>query len=472
MYARFAAREDRLMCVEQTQSQMLSLLQSLAGQTPMPNQQSQSSSRLEAELGKLASKVASIGNRLASPPRPQCTTVPANSTRALTASANAQPGLTAPVPTQANLSDFPPLPPTTTRHAGTIALASLCNKLPTKPASQPSLAQLRLTNANDSTFSQEWQKVLKAKNPSGEIKFVVQFQVNALNQSDRLVPMHVCAPVNKELEKHNLSQQRGLRVLSAKWNNVGNCVLFFLPGTDGTHIQEVRHIIRPIIAQDRHIVISMDVQWSKTVIKGVDCRFKPGDPIWTPTQLGVALRCDPLIKKLKLDITQEPWFVSASIADQSLTADIVFAYVDPDDSFQKELLRQGAISMLGSRHGLRRWYSKETFTQCKRCWELGHKKPHCSNFRRGWRCCICAQFFQNQATASDHRAHCAACVVDGNSNTNCPHPPKCTACKGEHEATFADCPTRNKYRVPATDDRVPEVPNPANGSSPDINMTQ
>ena len=72
---------------------------------------------------------------------------------------------------------------------------------------------------------------------------------------------------------------------------------------------------------------------------------------------------------------------------------------------------------------------RQTTIQCLRCQAFGHKAPFCRLTRK---CRLCAEQHDTR---------------------NCPNrnlPPKCAGCGGDHPASFADCPTKLKYKKQLT----------------------
>jgi hypothetical protein len=164
------------------------------------------------------------------------------------------------------------------------------------------------------------------------------------------------------------------------------------------------------------------------------------------------LAANTFVREFKLDITQQPFFVRKEAAANNETAELVFAFNDPDGTIAKAILQKHKFGFIrGLRTFMRPWHEKSILRQCEDgCWQLGHDKRRCSHPTK-FRCRICGKTCNSLALAQDHRTHCSECKKSGNTEKDCPHPPRCVVCEGEHPANHPDCPTRRRYRTPTSD---------------------
>jgi hypothetical protein len=272
------------------------------------------------------------------------------------------------------------------------------------------------------------------------VRLVIRYQGQPPQQ--RTYPKVIVEEVNKHLMAVPSAQAANLRVLGASWNNSGNCILTFPPGTPPR--SAVNHIptIREALSLDQSTIISRDVPWSKVTLAGVHAREHPLSPeIFSESMLLETLKENPVVKKLT--ITQGPSWVRPKDQIEGLKSSISFEFEDPDGASLKSLLKARDLFMFGSPCKIKKWIDKPRLRQCTDCWGLGHVARACKRKSKvRVRCCCCG----GSHSESNHRHECKKCENIPESQP-CTHF-HCVNCKEEHAADDPSCPSRRLYKMP------------------------
>jgi hypothetical protein len=274
------------------------------------------------------------------------------------------------------------------------------------------------------------------------VRLVVRYQGQPPQQ--RAHPKVMVEEVNKHLAAVPSAQGSNLRVIGASWNNSGNCILTFPPGTSPK--AAVNHIptIRKALSLDQSVIISRDVPWSKVTLAGVYARDHPLSPeIFSDSMLLDSLRENPEVRKLT--ITQNPSWVRPQEQIDGLKSSISFAFEDYDGSGLRSLLKVRQLFMFGTPCKIKKWIDKPRLRQCTGCWSLGHVEQACKRKSKRKRCRCCG----GSHPESNHRKECKDCVNVPESRP-CTHF-QCVNCNEKHAADDPSCPARRCYKIPAPD---------------------
>ena len=331
---------------------------------------------------------------------------------------------------------------------------STTNK-PSTSTTNPTYATIVAANATSSptqTTVQQAKKTHTTTSNSDFIKFIVRFQGNPPPLAERLPPEVITRKINMAFKSIPSSQK--LEVLGARWNLSHNIVLSFEKNAPINRISAHVDTIKKAIGAD-DAIISQDVKWSKLVLAGV------------PTSAGLTIRGDDspmervaseddilesLLKNEKiknLTITQNPrWLRPAEDIQNKFRSSISFAFVDPDGSTAKNLLRS-ELYIFGARVRAKRWEERPRLRQCANCWRLGHTDSDCKSRHR---CFFCGS---SRHRSDRHRENCEHCFNRPNSE-KCSHF-KCVNCSGPHVADSLACPDRGRFRPPARPDHAPRI---------------
>jgi hypothetical protein len=357
-------------------------------------------------------------------------------------------------------SSLPPRPSTPSTQPPATQSSTPSQPLPTQPPNaRPTMAQAAAAGVPPSTGSKSdpeaWSMVGPAKKkaaPLTELCYILQFPDGGVDKSERHTPAHIVTKVNEVLQNDPIANK--LRLIGAQWTMQGHCKLFFPRNTSRQAITNAEYLFKPIISADRFATLSVDEKWSKVVFKNASTRQHPGAPPFPMNLYKEDLLANSFVKDLKLEITQQPFFVRKDAAANSDTAELVFAFRDPDGSKVKTLLSSYRFGFIrGSRAYMRKWNEKATLRQCvDGCWMLGHTKKSCKHPTK-YCCKDCGKSCRDLAEASHHRGHCTECKKEKNEAPTCPHPKKCLVCTGEgHSADDPACPSRRRFRTPASDE--------------------
>jgi hypothetical protein len=385
---------------------------------------SDSINRMSTQIANLQGEVKRMARSQSGPP-PSSATTTATSARST--------AVNSPAPTQ-NSNQQPAAPP----HANT-----------GKP---PTIAQVAAAGVSTSpNTAEKWTTVQPKKKTMTDPAFILTLTDKG-DLTERKAPPSIVAQINDIFKANPVTAQRNLRLLGAEWTKQGNCKLTFPHGTAGAHVREAEHLFRHVITADRFATLSIDTKWSKIVFRNALTRPASDAAPYPMEAYKEDLAANTFVREFKLDITQQPFFVRKDAAANNDTAELAFAFNDPDGSIAKAVLQKYKFGFIrGLRTFMRPWHEKSALKQCEDgCWQLGHEKKRCGHPTK-FRCRICAKVCNSLVLAQDHRTHCAGCKKDNNTELACPHPPHCAVCEGEHPANHPACPARRKYRTPQSD---------------------
>jgi len=168
-------------------------------------------------------------------------------------------------------------------------------------------------------------------------------------------------------------------------------------------------------------------------------RERPSDVLPNAEKLRAELARNIGLKDLIL--LGDPYWLTARHPD-ARHGSISFAFLDPDGSRLKDMIRNPP-HMFGNRTSkVRRYESRPLISQCDRCWSLGHDSDRCRP-KDVVVCPLCGG-----AHAKDvHHKKCPN--VSKHTEVYCTCPPVCINCRCER-ALSSSCPLRSKFRSPTT----------------------
>ncbi|KAI0055444.1 hypothetical protein BV25DRAFT_1921833, partial [Artomyces pyxidatus] len=167
------------------------------------------------------------------------------------------------------------------------------------------------------------------------IQFVARFRGNPIPRDKRPSNYFIQTAINSRLR--NTPSAKNALLMGVDWNDNGNCILFFSPSTDIDAILSLRHVLAPLIAPDREIVISHNTRWSTAVLGNVLVRDYDGGVHDSETILA-ALKTNPFFAQAR--ITQDPRWLRPLEEISSSRSSVVVAFEDPDGSQLKALTKQ------------------------------------------------------------------------------------------------------------------------------------
>ncbi|KEP46994.1 reverse transcriptase, partial [Rhizoctonia solani 123E] len=170
------------------------------------------------------------------------------------------------------------------------------------------------------------------------------------------------------------------RLVRNEWNEFGNLVLTFTPGSNAKVIASIEAELRNTLGI-RGGTFGVNKRTSKVCLHGVATGTHHGQTPFTPEQLLDELCYKNDIFK-KLTITQQPDWVIApdKLGDRPLST-ISVAFEDNDDSKVNEVLSAN-LTMFGRRITSRKWENKKTLRGCERCLSYEHLQQHCKQSNR------------------------------------------------------------------------------------------
>ncbi|KAI5115400.1 hypothetical protein M0805_006877 [Coniferiporia weirii] len=240
------------------------------------------------------------------------------------------------------------------------------------------------------------------------IQFVARFYDQPIPSDTRPPSKTIIDRIHHTLDAIPTSQH--IRLIGAKWNPSGNLIFSF-----PTHLSiRLITVILPIlhtalrVPLTHPLMISQDVKWAKVILGCIITRDSPTHPLFTDAQLLDGLSVNPHF--LTLHLTQLPRWLRRP---DSITLDcssITFAFEDPDGSLLQQFC-SCPLFLFGQSACPTPFTDKPCFSQCTKCWKLGHLTATCQN-----------------------RPMCRAC--------NHFH---CANCNGNHPSDSLDCPKQAQY---------------------------
>jgi hypothetical protein len=268
-------------------------------------------------------------------------------------------------------------------------------------------------------------------------RLIVQFQGDAILSDQRSSPLQVTTMVNERLA--SMPTAKGLKVIGAQWNQVGNCILTFTPNSAAANIEDHMHIICNTVCQGKRVVSNWDVWWSRVAVHRVLTGLNEQGRLLSPDKILQNLSTNECIRKLR--IMRKPDWVCKPEEITGMHSSISFSFQDPSGSIVKQLVKQ-PIFMFGDLCSVKEWKDKPSISQCQCCWVFGHATSGCRHKRVLYR--LCGDLHHE----NEHRANCHHCIVESNTVENpCSHR-YCANCKGAHAADDPSCAQRSLHKVP------------------------
>jgi hypothetical protein len=275
-------------------------------------------------------------------------------------------------------------------------------------------------------------------------RLIIRFQGDPIPVEQRKKPLVITTEINARFSITPTAKD--LVVIGATWNQAGNCILTFSPGTSARSIDAHAGICRDIVDPLKPAIVSRDVKWSRVVVHRVLTGKEDVGSLFTPEKLMQELACNPSIRKLHirrmLDWIRKPETI------ESIHSSISFAFEDPTGANLSTILKQ-RIFMFGDMCPVKEWKDKPSISQCHKCWNYGHSTAGC--IRKVARCRLCGESHKED----DHRSKCSHCVkAAAPQEVECNYR-YCLNCKGSHAADDSGCPTlelKKAFRGPSTSD--------------------
>jgi hypothetical protein len=284
---------------------------------------------------------------------------------------------------------------------------------------------------------------LDAHHPS---RLVIRILPEGIPPNERPDSTTLVKAINEQLSASRDS--RNLKVVSVKWNNSGNCVVFTRADQKAADLLKFKDRFIHLIKGQREAVALEDKKWVKIQVNGIRTgAFDPIPGIYSADTLHNELKANnPAYAKL--DIISPPRWMRApeELAAQAYSS-IVFATtsVEEADTILREVKTFAAF---GRNVFLRRYADRPPVIQCKTCWAFGHMSTACN--AKTVRCRLCGQ----DHTEADHARECEECKAGGEDDMDvenardrcCTHNLHCFHCRDPHPADARRCPERlRKY---------------------------
>ncbi|KAI5117005.1 hypothetical protein M0805_004390 [Coniferiporia weirii] len=240
------------------------------------------------------------------------------------------------------------------------------------------------------------------------IRFVARFYDQPIPSDTRPPSKTIIDRVHRALDAIPTSQH--VRLVGAEWNPSGNLIFSFPTSLSVRSITAVLPVLRAAlrVPLTHPLTISQDVKWAKVILGRVITRDSPAHPLFTDAQLLDGLSVNPHF--LTLHLTQLPRWLRQPESISSDRSSITFAFEDPDGSLLQQFCAR-PLFLFGQSARPTPFADKPRFSQCTKCWKLGHLTASCQN-----------------------RPTCRAC--------NHFH---CANCNGAHPSDSLDCPKRAQY---------------------------
>ena len=273
-------------------------------------------------------------------------------------------------------------------------------------------------------------------------RLVVQVLPDGLPEPERKDPPTMVQQINEALGNHEDS--RHMRIVSAKWNANGNCVVFTRADQKAADLIQFQDRFIDIVAQGRQAIARVDKKWVKIQVNGVRTgTFDLTSTLYTPETIHEELRANnPAYAALNV-IALPRWMRTQDELRTQNYSSVVFATDDEEKANQ--LLREvKSLAVFGRYAFLRRYADRPPVTQCKRCWSYDHNMTSCK--AKSPRCGLCGE---NHSDA-EHGRGCKECEAEAGMETDnpvtCMHNLRCIHCKegenAKHAAYARRCPER------------------------------
>ncbi|KAI5118390.1 hypothetical protein M0805_007524, partial [Coniferiporia weirii] len=240
------------------------------------------------------------------------------------------------------------------------------------------------------------------------IRFVARFFDQPIPSDARPPSKTIIDRIHRVLDAIPTSQH--VRFVGAEWNPSGNLIFSFPTSLSIRSITAVLPVLRAAlrVPLTHPLMISQDVKWAKVILGRVITRDSPTHPLFTDAQLLDGLSVNSHF--LTLCLTQLPRWLRRPESISSDRSSITFAFEDPDGSLLQQFCAR-PLFLFGQSARPTPFADKPHFSQCTKCWKLGHLTATCQN-----------------------RPTCRAC--------NHFH---CANCNGAHPSDSLDCPKRAQY---------------------------
>ena len=273
-------------------------------------------------------------------------------------------------------------------------------------------------------------------------RLVIQILPDGMPEQERQDPPHMVKQINETLMRFEDSQQ--MRIVSAKWNANGNCVVFTRADQKAEDLIKFQDRFVRIIAQGRQAVARVDKKWVKIQVNGVRTgTFDMTPTLYTPETIHEELSANnPAYAALNI-IAMPRWMRTQDELRTQNYSSVVFA-TDDEEKANKLLREVKSLAVFGRYAFLRRYADRPPVVQCKRCWSYEHTTTTCK--AKSPRCGLCGE----NHTEAEHGNECKECEAEAEMETDnpkpCMHNLRCLHCKeGEHakHAAYARrCPER------------------------------
>ena len=254
-----------------------------------------------------------------------------------------------------------------------------------------------------------------------------------------------------------------MRIVSAKWNANGNCVVFTRADQKAADLIQFKDRFIKVVAQGRQAIARVDKKWVKIQVNGVRTgTFDLTPTLYTPETIHEELRANnPAYAALNI-IAPPRWMRTQDELRTQNYSSVVFA-TDDEEKANKLLREVKSLAVFGRYAFLRRYADRPPVVQCKRCWAYDHITATCK--AKSPRCGLCGE---NHSEA-EHGKGCKECEADTGMETDvpqtCMHNLRCLHCKegenSKHAAYARRCPERIR-RVGTA--RTNETAQPAYGT--------
>ena len=233
-----------------------------------------------------------------------------------------------------------------------------------------------------------------------------------------------------------------------------NFVLTFNGNPSLDEVLRLRSIFARVLGPHYSIVPSRG--YTRVVLNSIPTmRESLGAPLPSAAALRTELARNAGLKDLIL--LGEPYWLTAR-QPNSRHGSISVAFLDPDGSRLKDILRNPPF-MFGNRTTRPRKYeARPLISQCERCWALGHESSRCPHPKDTVVCPICAGAHMKD----EHHKKCQA--VSKHTEVYCTCPIVCINCRWAHKpakghsALSLSCPLRSKFRSPIARTSVAAAP--------------
>jgi hypothetical protein len=197
--------------------------------------------------------------------------------------------------------------------------------------------------------------------------------------------------------------------------------------------------------------------WTRFVVESLETSDEDG-------LIDVRRIAGPVLQSVVFDgmpqkVMEGPTWMCARDRPVPRTASAQFAVLDPQGRIRERFLEYARadgkidVSYGGVMRKARLFHVKELFSQCTRCWMMGHVNGAAACKAKKNLCQRCAL----PHALKDHDKLCAKCATL--MKTRCDCPDKCVNCRGAHASNDTACSKRLLYRAKPKANAGPRDPN-------------